>query len=80
MQLIKHLGTIMRESVKSNGDLVQKTIHFFLAYALENNQSTNPTDLLFTQVGWFRPEEAIELLPYEADKAFLKEHLAPLFT
>jgi 8-oxo-dGTP pyrophosphatase MutT (NUDIX family) len=80
IQLIKHLGTIMRESAKSNGDLVQKTIHFFLAYALENRQHTTPTDLLFTEVGWFKPAEAIELLPYEADQHFLREHLAPLFT
>jgi 8-oxo-dGTP pyrophosphatase MutT (NUDIX family) len=79
VQLIKHLGTIMRESVKSNGDLVQKTIHFFLAYALNNNQSPAPTDLSFTEVGWFRPEEAIELVPYESDQAFLREQLAPLF-
>ena len=79
VQLIKHLGTIMRESVKSNGDQVQKTIHFFLAYALNNKQSPSPTDLLFTEVGWFRPEEAIELVPYESDQAFLREHLAPLF-
>ncbi len=80
VQLIKHLGTILRESVKSNGDLVQKTIHFFLAYALENNQSSTPTDLIFTEVGWFRPEEAIELLPYESDKVFLRDHLSHLFT
>jgi len=80
VQLIKHLGSFIRESIKSNGDVVQKTIHFFLAYALKNNQSPLPTDLLFTEVGWFKPEKAIELLPYEADKAFLKEHLAPLFT
>ncbi|MGZ3948978.1 MAG: NUDIX hydrolase [Ktedonobacteraceae bacterium] len=80
VQLIKHLGTIMRESVKSNGDLVQKTIHFFLAYALENNQSSTPTDLIFTEVGWFKPEEAIELLPYEADKVFLRDNLTHLFT
>ena len=80
VQLIKHLGTIMRESVKSNGDFVQKTIHFFLAYALENNQSSTPTDLIFTEVGWFKPREAIELLPYEADKLFLRDHLAHLFT
>ncbi len=80
VQLIKHLGSFVRESVKSNGDVVQKTIHFFLAYALENNHSPAPTDLLFTEVGWFRPEEAIELLPYESDQAFLREHLAPLFT
>jgi 8-oxo-dGTP pyrophosphatase MutT (NUDIX family) len=80
VQLIKHLGTILRESVKSNGDLVKKTIHFFLAYALENNQSPAPTDLSFTEVGWFSPAEAIELLPYESDQAFLRAHLAPLFT
>jgi 8-oxo-dGTP pyrophosphatase MutT (NUDIX family) len=79
VQLIKHLGTIMRESAKTNDDVVQKTIHFFLAYALENNQSSTPTDLLFTEAGWFKPEEAIELIPYESDQAFLREHLAPLF-
>jgi 8-oxo-dGTP pyrophosphatase MutT (NUDIX family) len=32
VQLIKHLGTIMRQSIKSNGDLEHKTIHYFLAY------------------------------------------------
>ena len=69
----------MRESVKSNDVLVQKTIHFFLAYALENTQSSTPTDLIFTEVGWFRPEIAIELVPYESDQAFMREHLAPLF-
>ncbi len=79
VQLIKHLGTIMRESVKSNGDVVQKTIHFFLAYALSNNHSPTPSDLSFIEVGWFAPGEAIELLPYETEQVFLKEHLAPLF-
>jgi len=79
VQLIKHLGTIMRESVKSNGDVVQKTIHFYLAYALSNNHSPAPSDLSFTEVGWFTPAEAIELLPYETEQAFLREHLAPLF-
>jgi 8-oxo-dGTP pyrophosphatase MutT (NUDIX family) len=79
VQLIKHLGSFIRESIKSNGDVVQKTIHFFLAYALENNQSFTPTDLLFTEVGWFRPEIAIELVPYESDQAFIREHLAHLF-
>ncbi|HYB02124.1 MAG TPA: NUDIX domain-containing protein [Ktedonobacteraceae bacterium] len=80
VQLIKHLGSFVRESVKSNGDLIQKTIHFFLAYALTNRQHTAPTDLLFTEVGWFKPAEAIELLPYESDQNFLREQLAPLFT
>ncbi len=79
VRLIKHLGTIMRESVKSNGDVEQKTIHFYLAYALGNNQSPDPSDLSFIEARWFEPEEAIELLPYEAEQAFLREHLGPLF-
>ena len=79
VQLIKHLGSFIRESIKSNGDVVQKTIHFFLAYALSNNQSPTPSDLSFIEVGWFSPMEAIELLPYENEQAFLREHLAPLF-
>jgi 8-oxo-dGTP pyrophosphatase MutT (NUDIX family) len=79
VQLIKHLGTIMRESVKSNGDVEQKTIHFYLAYALSNRQSPEPSDLSFTQVGWFPPEEAIELVPYEGERTFLREQLDPLF-
>ena len=79
VQLIKHLGTIMRESVKSEGDMVQKTIHFYLAYALDNNQSQAPTDPKFVEVSWLSPEEAIELLPYENERAFLREHLDLLF-
>ena len=80
VQLIRHLGTILRTSVKINGDVVNKTIHFFLAYALSNKQSPAPTDLSFTEVGWFRPGEATELLPYEEEQAFFREHLAALFT
>ena len=80
VQLIRHLGTILRTSVKINGDVVNKTIHFFLAYALSNKQSPAPTDLSFIEVGWFRPGEAIELLPYEEEQAFVREHLASLFT
>jgi 8-oxo-dGTP pyrophosphatase MutT (NUDIX family) len=79
VQLIKHLGTILRTSVKINDDVVHKTIHFFLAYALSNNQPPNPSDLRFTEVGWFKPAEAIQLLPYEEEKVFFRENLAPLF-
>lgn len=79
VQLIKHLGTILRESLKSNGDIEQKTIHFYLAYALSNSHSQAPTDARFIEVGWFSPTEAIALLPYENEQAFLREHLGPLF-
>ncbi len=79
VQLIKHLGTITRESVKSNGDVEQKTIHFYLAYAPGDSQSHAPTDPKFIEVDWFSPGEAIELLPYESERAFLREHLGLLF-
>src|SRR6059036_3676914 len=49
VQLIKHLGTILRESVKSNGDVEQKTIHFYLAYAPGVSQSQAPTDPKFIE-------------------------------
>ena len=79
VQLIKHLGTITRESVKSNGDVEQKTIHFYLAYAPGDSQSHAPTDPKFIEVNWFSPREAIELLPYASERAFLREHLGLLF-
>lgn len=79
VQLIMHLGTITRESMKSNGDVEQKTIHLFLAYALGDSETQTPTDPRFTDVGWFSPQEAIELLPYESEQAFLREHLDMFF-
>jgi diadenosine hexaphosphate hydrolase (ATP-forming) len=79
VQFIKYLGTITRESVKGNGDVEQKTIHFYLAYAPGAGQSQAPTDPKFLSVGWFSPAEAIVLLPYESEQAFLREHLDGLF-
>jgi diadenosine hexaphosphate hydrolase (ATP-forming) len=79
VQLLTYLGSIMRESIKSNGDIVQKTIHFFLAYALTREQTQAPLDQAFIDVGWFSPREALELLYYEQDREFLREHLGLLF-
>ena len=78
VQLIKHLGTIPRESTKSNGDIEQKTIHLFLAYAPGNGRLQAPTDPRFIGVSWFSPEEAIKMLPYESERAFFREHLGLL--
>lgn len=78
VQLITHLGTILRESVKSNGDTEQKTIHLYLAYALSEQQASQPTDTRFVEVGWFSPKEAIDLLPNASDQAFLRDHLGLL--
>ena len=79
VQLIKHLGSFLRESIKSNGDVEQKTIHFFLAYAPVDKGSSAPTDPSFAEVGWFSPRQAMELIPNEDDRAFLREHLPLMF-
>ncbi len=79
VQLIHHLGTIRRQSIKPNGDNIDKTIHYYLAYALGNSQLHDPPDQRFIEVGWFSPEKALELIPYETDRAFIKKHLTPLF-
>lgn len=79
IQLIKHLGTITRQSVKANDDIVDKTIHYYLAYALGDGQSQTPPDPRFIEVGWFSPQQALALIPYQDDRAFLQEHLAVLF-
>src|SRR5260370_30630341 len=44
VQLIKHLGSFILESINRNADVVQKRIHFFLASALDNKQSPRPTN------------------------------------
>ena len=88
IQLITHLGSILRQSTKNNGDTIHKTIHYYLAYALRITEHKGllswrthppvPTDKRFTTVGWFTPAEVLELLPYEQDRDFLKEHLGDL--
>ena len=78
VQLITHLGTIMRETLKSNGDVEEKTIHLFLAYAPGNSNPQVPTDPRFIAVSWFSPQEALKLLPYESERAFFWEHLGTL--
>ena len=79
VQLIKYLGSFVRRSVKSTGDTVEKTVHFYLAYALDADVPELPLESGFTDVGWFSPAEALERLTVETDRAFLKEHLAPMF-
>ena len=78
VQLIKLLGSLLRSSVKSNGDVVHKTIHYYLAYAVGFDVPQTPSDLAFAEVGWFSPKQAMELLPYEAERVFFQEHLSPL--
>ena len=79
VQLIRHLGSFVRESIKSNGDVEQKTIHFYLAYSPGSEVSSAPTDPSFVEVGWFSPEQAFELIPNEDDRTFLREYLPLLF-
>ncbi len=79
VQLIKYLGSFLRELLKSNGDIEQKTIHYFLAYSPGNEASSAPSDPSFVEVGWFSPEQAFELIPNKDDRNFLQEHLPLMF-
>ena len=79
VQLITYLGSFVRESVKSNGDVEQKTIHFYLAYSPGTEAPSAPSDPSFIGVDWFSPEQALELILNENDRAFLKEYLPLVF-
>ncbi len=74
VQLLTYLGSIMREARK-DGEVVRKTIHYYLAYALPADQPELPTEEGFGEVGWFSPAEVLELLPYQQEKDFMREHL-----
>ncbi len=74
VQLIKPLGTVLRKTQK-NGEKILKTIHYYLAYANHYDPSELPTDQAFTEVGWFLPEQLIEVLVYEEERSFFREHL-----
>ena len=77
VQLLTYLGNLTRETRKS-GEPVQKIIHYYLAYALPVDQPELPTEDGFAEVGWFSPTEVLELLPYQQEKDFLREHLGRL--
>ena len=77
VQLLTYLGSIIRETRK-DGEAVRKTIHYYLAYALPANRPELPTEDSFAEVGWFSPADALERLPYEQEKNFLREHLGRL--
>jgi 8-oxo-dGTP pyrophosphatase MutT (NUDIX family) len=79
IQLLAHLGTVLRKSSRSNGESVHKTIHYYLAYALSDNRSDLPLDASFTTVAWFSPQQVLELLPYEQEKELVRELVGLLF-
>jgi 8-oxo-dGTP pyrophosphatase MutT (NUDIX family) len=79
VQLLTYLGSLVRERRK-NGAVIQKTIHYYLAYALPSDQPELPTEAGFTEPGWFSPETAIELLSYEQEQIFMREHLKTLLS
>lgn len=77
VQLLTYLGNFTRDAFKE-GETTRKTIHYYLAYALPVNQPELPPEEGFAEAGWFSPIEVLELLPYQQEKDFFKEHLARL--
>ena len=74
VQLIKLLGIVVRKGQK-NGEKILKNIHYYLAYANQSTGIETPTDPGFSEVGWFLPEQVIEVLPYEEERTFFRSHL-----
>jgi ADP-ribose pyrophosphatase YjhB (NUDIX family) len=82
VQLLTYLGNLVREAV-TDGEIAprpRKTVHYYLAYALPSEQPELPTEESYTEAGWFSLAEVLELLPYEQEKDFLREHLGRLLT
>ena len=81
VQLLTYLGNIVRE-VRKDGNVIHKTIHYYLAYALpaDDDQPELPTEEGFALPGWFSPAKVLELLPYEQERVFMKERLTPAVT
>jgi ADP-ribose pyrophosphatase YjhB (NUDIX family) len=77
VQLIKPLGTVTRKGQK-NSEKVLKVIHYYLAYAPQHCGFEFPTDQSFAEVGWFLPEQVMDVLIYEEERDFLREHLESL--
>jgi 8-oxo-dGTP pyrophosphatase MutT (NUDIX family) len=77
VQLIKYLGAITRQSVEDSGEVVKKTIHLFLAYALDTSNQAIKDDFS-TDIKWFEPKEAIKVIPFKEDAAFIAEQFKPM--
>ncbi|HEX7733383.1 MAG TPA: NUDIX domain-containing protein [Ktedonobacteraceae bacterium] len=80
VQLLTYLGSLVRE-VSREGEIPpqpHKTVHYYLAYALPTGQPELPTEEGYDIAGWFEPAQILELLPYEQEKAFMREHLGRL--
>jgi 8-oxo-dGTP pyrophosphatase MutT (NUDIX family) len=72
VQLICYLGAIERESLEDSGETVQKTIHIWLAFCREPRPLTDGGE-------WLTPAQAVRSLPFDEDRAFLADRLAPMF-
>lgn len=80
VQLLTYLGSMVR-AVSQEGEPLpepHKIVHYYLAYALPTGQPELPTEEGYELADWFEPAQALELLPYEQEKAFMREHLGRL--
>lgn len=77
VQLLTYLGSLARTISLAGEPLPEphKIVHYYLAYALPTGQPEVPTEAGYVQAGWFTPAQALELLPYEQEQAFMRERL-----
>jgi 8-oxo-dGTP pyrophosphatase MutT (NUDIX family) len=71
IQLVTYLGAVVRPSLEDDGTKVEKTIHLFLGLV-------EGTPALADGGRWLSVAEAARAIPFEEDRAFVLERLAPL--
>lgn len=80
VELICHLGVVRRASLQDWGELVDKTIHLFLAYSHGPIDIRPAADEPLVESQWMPIEDALERLPWDEERRFLRDRLAPLFS
>ena len=78
VQLIRYLGSVERPSTRAAISII-KTIHYYLAYSPNHSGTASPSDERFREVGWFPPQQALDLMPHDVERTFFKEELPHLF-
>jgi 8-oxo-dGTP pyrophosphatase MutT (NUDIX family) len=71
VQLVTYLGNIVRQSTEDDGSIVEKTIHLFLGFV-------DGIPALADGARWVEPTKAIAAIPFDEDRTFMAENLAPM--
>jgi len=77
VRLLTYLGEIRRLSNKDTGEIINKNIHIFLVYSLEDGNGFifGKDDVVDVNMMWFTPRDAYTAITIKEDRRFLKDQL-----